>query len=243
MQNAEQIVMIGTKQDANGGIASVISAYEKNRLFERRDIIYLATHSTGPRAEKIILFLRSYMRFICLLTSRKVSLAHVHVACDVSFWRKCVFVLAAKIFKAPVLLHIHAGHFPEFYNDRCNELQKSIVRQVLSSVEHIVVVSKPLDGWIRSIVKPKSIVTIKNPATISSSTTQCVRHSATLLFLGHLSAGKGVYDLIHAMRDIAAVIPDAQLLLCGDGNIEHVNKTIEELELCDVIKVLGWVNQ
>lgn len=243
MQNAQQIVMIGTKQDANGGIASVISAYEKNGLFERRDIIYLATHSSGTRDEKIILFLTSFLRFICLLISGKVSLAHVHVACDMSFWRKCIFVIAAKIFKAPVLLHIHAGHFPDFYNDRCNDLQKSIVRRVLSSVENIAVVSKQLDGWIRSIARPKSIVIIKNPATLSISAAHCQRQSATLLFLGHLSAGKGVYDLIHAMRDVTAIIPDARLLLCGDGNIEPINKTIKDLGLCDAIDVLGWVNQ
>jgi glycosyltransferase involved in cell wall biosynthesis len=243
MQNPEQIVMIGTKQDANGGIASVISAYEKNGLFERRDIIYLATHSTGTRAGKIILFLTSYKRFIHLLISRKVSLAHVHVACDVSFWRKCIFVLAAKTFRAPVLLHIHAGHFPEFYFDRCTKLQKWIVRRVLNSVDHIAVVSRPLDGFIRSIAKPKSIVTIKNPATLSIGTKPRQRHPTTILFLGHLSAEKGVYDLIHAMRDVAAIFPDARLLLCGDGDLEAINKTIKSLGLSDVIEVLGWVDQ
>lgn len=243
MQDCKQIVMLGTKPEANGGIASVISAYQQNGLFERRNITYLPTHSTGKRSEKCVLFLKSSVRFTCLLVSRKVALVHVHVACDASFWRKSVFILAAKMSGVPVLLHVHAGHFPDFYRDRCTDLKKRMIRKILNKVEHVAVVSNALNTWMCSTAKPQSIVTIINPATMPVDPKPRLRDPSTILFLGHLSAGKGVYDLVHAMRRVTAIVPGTRLLLCGDGDVGGIKKLIRELGLADAVELPGWVSE
>lgn len=242
MQKEKKIVMLGTKADACGGIASVIRQYEINGLFERQPIIYLPTHCTGPRREKCSLFFSALWQMVMLIVQGKVAIVHAHVACDTSFWRKSLFLIIARVCRVPTILHLHSGHFPDFYRERCSRLSKAIVRLLLNNVQHVAVVSNALNAWIRTISKQTSVVTILNPAVICDTAGPAPRDTHTLLFLGHLGRAKGTYDLIHAMSAVARTVPDATLLLCGDGDVEGSDQLIAQLSLDGHVKTLGWVD-
>lgn len=246
MRQRKHIVMIGTRSDACGGIASVISLYERNGLFRRRDVVYLPTHCNGQKIEKGKLLFAAGMRLLQLLVRQRVLLLHVHVASNASFWRKSLFLMMARAWNVPTVLHLHAGPFPLFYSERCNAPAKYIVRQVLSRVSTVLVVSNALNRWVRSICTPKSVVTLFNPSVL---VTDChysckrPREAATILFLGNLGKAKGTYDLLHAMSRVANTVPEAKLMLCGDGETGKTRELIRQLSLEHCVQLPGWIDQ
>lgn len=242
MVKEKKVVMLGTRSDAFGGIASVVSLYEMQGLFRRQHVVYLPTHSTGPSLRKCALFMSSVARFYKMLLQGEISILHTHVACDMSFWRKAVFLLLARACGVPTILHIHAGHFPAFYEHRCSRAEQMLVRYVLDKVLYVVVVSNALNQWVHTISSQRSVVTMFNPAIIDGRIEERTRDRATLLFLGHLSKAKGTYDLLNAMPTVISAFPEVRLMLCGDGDIASARCAIERLGLAEHVQVVGWVD-
>lgn len=241
MNQKKHIVMLGTSADAWGGIASVVNAYREYGLFEKRPILYLATHCTGAAMQKFRMFICTWLRFVFMLARGNVLLAHVHVAADASFWRKTCYLLPAFLFRVPTVLHMHAGHFPEFYRARCTPFSRAVVRYVLDRVDRIVVVSSALKQFTETISRNRGVITIYNPMPLPALADFTARAPAQVLFLGRLGNGKGTYDLLQAVRKIAERHPDLKLILGGDGEVERTRETIRELGLGANVEVLGWV--
>jgi len=245
MQSRKRIVMVGTRSDACGGIASVISLYQSNGLFLRRELVYLATHCQGTKREKAQLLWQACTRLVRLLLRGEVSILHVHVASNASFWRKTLFLSIAAAWGVPTVLHLHAGPFPLFYAQRCSAFAKFAVRLVFSRVDKVVVVSNALNRWVRSICTPKSILTLFNPAIVTGNKPFAPgrpREAASLLFLGNLSRAKGTYDLLHAMHSVLKQVPDAKLLLCGNGQMAETTELVRRLGLQQHVSMPGWID-
>ena len=259
MKSPNKIVMLGTRVDACGGIASVIGLYQSNGFFERRNIVYLATHCSAGHMEKIRLFIGALARLLWLLSTRQVALLHIHVAINASFWRKYLFLMVGLLYRAPTVLHIHAGRFPDFYGRQCGALGRLLIRFGFNRSDAIVAVSAELNGWLRGICTHDRVSTIHNPTptptpTPTSTSTATAtpatgvpgappRAAATLLYLGHIVPEKGAFDLIRAMPAIVAAVPDARLLLCGDGNLAAARTCIRELGLEAHIELPGWIDK
>jgi glycosyltransferase involved in cell wall biosynthesis len=64
----------------------------------------------------------------------------------------------------------------------------------------------------------------------------------SIAFMGRLGQRKGVYDLLEAFRRVSEELPNVQLLLGGDGEIEQVRKEVLRCGLEDRVQILGWVN-
>ena len=65
-----------------------------------------------------------------------------------------------------------------------------------------------------------------------------------VLFLGRLGKRKGTYDLLSAIKKIDSKLnTDICFYLCGDGEVEEVQKKIVELGLSHRIKHVGWMEK
>lgn len=241
MKNKKKIVVLGTRADANGGIATVMNIYNDAGLYQRKDIHFMPTHCSGNVIAKIRVLLPTAITYLRMLLCNQIAVVHTHSASGVSFWRKSVFLALAFLFRIPTVLQVHSGHFPRFYNDRCNRLQKKLIRKILRSTHKIVVVSAELERFIATLAQRNDIAIIHNPARISAS---CggVRSKNIILFLGHLGPQKGTSDLIYAMKIVSIKNAEAKLMLCGDGNLEDARKLIDHMGLTEQIKVTGWIN-
>ena len=115
----EVVVMVGPSLESRGGIASVVDNYARAGLFKKWPIRYVNSHVEGSKGKKFIAALGAFTTFAQLLVLRQVKVLHVHVARDISFWRKSVFILLAYAARCPVLIHLHSGGFPDFYANKC----------------------------------------------------------------------------------------------------------------------------
>jgi glycosyltransferase involved in cell wall biosynthesis len=241
MNQKKRIVMLGTSADAWGGIAAVINAYRESGLFDRFPVTYLTTHSTGRSLQKLRLAVCAWTSFVCLLVRGRALLVHAHAASGASFWRKACFLLPAFLFRVPTVLHIHAGPFPDFYLNECNPLARAFVRALLNRVDRVVVVSNRLKVFVESISAGHNVVTIYNPMPLPPLPDFAARAPAQVLFLGRLGRGKGTWDLLQAVRQVAVRHPGIRLVLGGDGELEQARETSRALGIEAHVELPGWV--
>jgi glycosyltransferase involved in cell wall biosynthesis len=65
-----------------------------------------------------------------------------------------------------------------------------------------------------------------------------------ILFVGRLTAVKGIHELVDAFKTVSSVLPDAQLLLVGDGEAKKVlEENVKYLKLETKVKFAGWLDQ
>jgi glycosyltransferase involved in cell wall biosynthesis len=62
-----------------------------------------------------------------------------------------------------------------------------------------------------------------------------------VLFLGRLEAKKGIYDLLDAVAEVRAAVPDVRLVCAGDGDRIGVARYAERLGIADAVKFTGYV--
>lgn len=242
MNHDKKILMLGTHADGCGGIASVIAVYRAAGLLARRDIVYFPTHRTGPGHAKIHLFALALLGTLRLLARGRIALLHIHVAINASFWRKYVFFLLAYLCRVPVALHLHAGRYPDYYRTQCGPLARLLMRSAFDRVQAVVVVSEELQAWVRSVSTQGRVVVLHNPVLLPQRDDAPTRAPATLVFLGHIEAGKGCHDLLRAMRTIVAAVPHARLLMCGGGQRAEARALAAALGLQASVDLPGWVD-
>ena len=238
----KKIVMLGTHVDGCGGIASVIAVYRAAGLLARRDIVYLPTHRTGPGRTKIHLFAAALLGTLRLLARGEIALLHIHVAINASFWRKYVFFLLGYLCRVPVALHLHAGRYPEYYRTQCGPLARRLMRFAFDRARAVVAVSGELQAWVRSVSSQEHVIVLHNPVLLPQRRPTPARAPATLVFLGHIETAKGCHELLRAMGAIVAAVPQARLLLCGDGQRDEARAVAAALGLQASVDLPGWVD-
>jgi glycosyltransferase involved in cell wall biosynthesis len=241
----KKIVMLGTRFDTMGGISSVVNVYRAAGLFERFPVQYLATHCDGGKLAKLKTAVSALLRFIGLLLTGQVVLLHIHFASRASFWRKSGFYALARLFRVPVILHLHGGGFHVFYQDECGPWQQKWIRYVFDHAARVVVLSQTWRQWLQGISRNPHIVPIYNPVQVpdwqADPATAKPPTPPTLLVLGRLTKLKGSYDLLAACAPLVAEFPALRLALGGDGELEQVAARAQELGIGENVKLLGWI--
>ncbi len=241
----KKIVMLGTRFDTMGGISSVVNVYRAAGLFARFPVRYLATHCDGGKAAKLKTAISALGRFIGLLLTGQVALVHIHFASRASFWRKSGFYALAKLFRVPVILHLHGGGFHVFYQES-SPLQQRWIRFAFNHAARVVVLSQAWRTWLQGISHNPQIVPIYNPVQVPEwqadpASAGGAGKAPTLLVLGRLTKLKGSYDLLAACAPLLAEFPGLTLALGGDGELEQVAARARELGMEQQVKLLGWI--
>lgn len=233
--------MVGTARDGAGGIASVIATYAEHGLFARWSILMLDSHVVGTKWEKGMAFLRALVHFIVLLFMRRIGLLHLHTSAGPSFWRKSCFAYLAFLFGRPVILHVHSGQFVSFYEDQCGPWRQRLVRLMLERSARVIALSPTWQARYEEIAPGAHLVCIPNPVVAIHGGARPLR-KRVVLFLGKLSREKGIFDLIVAWRRVRESLPDARLVLAGDGDLVAARNQAELMGISDSVVFPGWVS-
>jgi glycosyltransferase involved in cell wall biosynthesis len=72
--------------------------------------------------------------------------------------------------------------------------------------------------------------------------TDSVKASPVILFLGRLGARKGTFDLVRAFAGVVQRFPGAKLVCAGDGAIEEVQSLSRKLGIEESVYCPGWLD-
>lgn len=220
------IAMLGAAPETRGGIASVVESYRANGLFTRWPIQYIATNCDGTAVQQTLLAAKAVRDFGLLLGEKKRVVVHVHASSGAGFWREAAFMGAALVAGSPVILHLHGNGF-----DRS-------IRWFLERAAVVCVPCEASRAWVKSVTRRADVMIAPPPVAISVPE---VARPNLILFLGHLEARKGIYDLLDAVANVRAAVPDLRLVCAGDGDRIGVAHYAERLGIADAVKFTGWV--
>jgi glycosyltransferase involved in cell wall biosynthesis len=232
------ILMVGPKLDAKGGMTEVIKTFISSPYFQKHKLHYLETYSDKGLTHTLALFVRSFPIYLKYLMNSKIKIIHVHTAARGSFIRKSMLIMLARIFKKKTILHVHSGAFLEFY-DSSNILQKKYIQLVLKISDRVIVLTEGWSDRFSTKFKIDNIHIINNPVILSKKIKAKTNNDMpVLLYLGRILEIKGIYDLINALKIVSSKY---KLIIAGDGEIGKLEKMIACNEIINKnVQLVGW---
>jgi glycosyltransferase involved in cell wall biosynthesis len=228
---------------ARGGIRSVVEAYEKDGLLADWRFQLLWTHTEGGKKEKIMTCVKAYFKLLSLLILNKISFIHLHAAMRGSFWRKTFFMLTARLFNVPCILHLHGSEMKVFY-DHLPTIGKKAVSWSLTRAQKVIVLSDSWHAFISKIAPKANISIVNNYVSLPKLTSSHGDlHRFNVLFLGILGQRKGIYDLLKIWPEVLKEVPQAVLLVGGNGEVEQAKLMAQQLNIQHAVRFLGWIDQ
>lgn len=237
-----KVLVVGSSLADKGGIVTVMKNINDSSISKEFTMDMVATYITGSALKRVSIFVSGFFRFLLKLLTNRPDVLHIHMSYKGSFYRKSLFVLVAKTFSIPVIVHVHGSSFKDFYAG-LSEGQKKYCRFILNKCDKLVVLSKEWYQYFSSLVPNGKVQVLYNGVTKSNFTLQKKNNVPPIaLFMGRLGKRKGTYDLIEAIKLLKENGIKGKFLLAGDGEIEEVNKLIDTYQLHEYVETLGWIN-
>ncbi|MEZ5933587.1 MAG: glycosyltransferase family 4 protein [Alphaproteobacteria bacterium] len=238
-----RVLMIGEGLDRQGGIVTVqklILGMADGELAFR----HVATLRDGSVLRKTRVFLQAVVQLIVSLLTRPVDIVHIHVSLGGSVYRQVVTGGITLLAGKPLVMHAHAGEFPEFFA-RLPGVMQRLTTLVFRRAARVVVLSEHWRTVYRDLLglAPERLAVLTNPVAIPEALpARAERPVKRLLYLGRMSEPKGAFDLVRAI----GLLPEAslkatQLTLAGDGETETIRALVRSLDLEASITVRDWV--
>jgi glycosyltransferase involved in cell wall biosynthesis len=240
MSERAKLLVLGAAPETRGSAAAVVEACRADGLFKRWPAQYLATCSSLGPAGDAALAGRALRRFGAELARDPRAVVHVHVALRRGFWRQCAFAGLALGLRHRVVLQLHGGGYEAFY-DGCGTPARAALRSLVERAACVVVPCDALRAWVRRVSRDANVACVPTPVAIPQPGPELAARPPVVLSLGRLEAEKGVLDLLEAMAQVRAALPDARLVLAGDGERRAVVRAAERLGIRDAVKFVGWV--
>ncbi len=235
-----RICMIVPNPAVKGGIASVVNGYRNSELERRYEISYVESYRDGNKWQKLGKAIEGYCRFVRQLIFDRPDIVHIHSSFGPSFYRKIPFIYLSSLWRIPVINHIHGADFDGFYRNASAAKRRRIGR-VYGKCTGIVVLSEEWKERIAGIVPAERIHILENYCVIPETPYDSGRNAYQVLFLGELGQRKGCYDIPAIWEKVLEKIPDARLVMAGDGEAAQVRQAFRDRGIESGVTFPGWV--
>ncbi|SRR6266571_3336199 len=167
-------------------------------------------------------FARDFSRLIRTLVRVRPDAALIHASPSLSFLRDWVFMVIARLAGAKVVCHYHGTLHTRFPSCE-TRVGRAIGRFLISAAQRVIVLGPTYQREMDKAWKRDDLVWAPNMADIAlfrnmSADTPAPwleRGDRAVLFVGRLSAPKGVYDLFDAIPRVIERHPEVRFVLVG----------------------------
>ena len=132
------------------------------------------------------------------------DLVHVHTSGYGGFYEKALLAGAAHAERIPVLFHLHGGNFDQFLQALPDRRRQLVIRS-LSRAARTIVLSEAWKPLVSRFAPPERVVVLPNAIHCAEFAPALDRQPGPiprLLFLGMLSARKGLDELLRALLEV-----------------------------------------
>ena len=228
---------------SKGGIASVILQYKAAGLLDEKSVHFEPTHHDRNATGRFLPFLLCAMKLWPATITGRVKVLHAHTSYGGSFWRKLLLTLPAFICRVPVIIHLHAGSFMEYYSNG-SQWRRHCMQKMFRHANRVVVLSEEWQKWVLNVAPTSKVAVIQNSLAKQTGKfyEQRLQPNPTVLYLGRVSPSKGTFDLLKAFVAVKLKVPTAHLIIGGDGEISQLINDVHDLNLDDCVDYVGWAN-
>ena len=241
-----RVALVTPALDASGGIGRVMSYALDELPSGEVDVRVLDTrgHSLNPLAS-IWPLLVAWLRLIGLALTHRVDVAHVNISASGSTVRKSLVIWTCRALRLPVVVHLHASSYPDFF-DGLRPTAQAFVRRTFGAADRVVVLGSFWSAYARDVlaVREERLLVLPN-AVPGPETAEPIERAAgeplQLLFLGRLGARKGVPEILAALASPALRDEPWAATIAGDGDVEEYRAQAADLGLGERTEFPGWV--
>lgn len=239
MSRRPRVLVVGPGPRSAGGIWSVMSTMLASPLADRFELRRIATHRDGSPWAKLAQAASGLSRVALSLLRGSPDVVWVHSSADASLRRKAIVVALSRLFRTPVVFHVHGSGMERYYL-AAPAWEQALVRRTLRSADLVVALGPT---WERKLLAMTPCVTacVMNPVDVPAPPAPDLRVSGRIVCTGRLGERKGSVVLVRALAAIAERVPDAHLVLAGDGDAGPVREEADRLGIGDRVQTPGWV--
>jgi len=224
--------------------------------FEQKDNFIIKTFFYGSQNKgvkenvfnKLLNTSKVLLQFVKLIIVFKPDVIHLNSAFDrKSIIRDVPFSVICKLFSKPVLFKVHGSHYDLLLTRK--RVYRLMIRLffwgaskvgVLSDCERKEFINQ--FGNSSKLVIVKNIVPGINDALLRTNSLNPLHKKFDALFVSRIEEGKGLEDLLQAIRHVLKSLPKFLLAIAGSGNnLNNCMKLADELDIQKNIKWLGHI--
>jgi glycosyltransferase involved in cell wall biosynthesis len=177
------------------------------------------------------------------------NLLHVNITGRGSTMRKMALTAIARAVSLPYVLHIHDYDYAADVLSR-GALMRRLVRGMFSAAAQIIVLGTEAERSLRAALGlgDMSVLVLPNATPDPRPSPRAAARAAAsdpvrLVFLGHLSARKGVPELLEALASPAMAALPWRATLAGGGPVDEFRARASALGLAERVDFPGWIDQ
>ena len=241
--------------EAGGGVGRQMGYFLRANQASQQRLRYRIVDSRGPWflgaspicvAGAVIYFGRAAFMMLWTRLSSP-CLAHVNITGRGSTIRKVILLTIARAIGLRYVLHLHDYDYAEYYRSRGTFLKGLIATTFRRAAAVVVLGWRDLEVVSRSLqLRRDRMIVLHNavPDPLPGlDKTPCSGKPCHLLFLGYLSARKGVPDLLQALARPAMKLRQWRATLAGGGPIDEFRNLAENLGILDRLCFPGWLDR
>src|SRR5262249_7943649 len=238
-----------------GGIGRQMGYFLASDRVGQERLRYQVVDSRGPwyigSSPLYILGAAFYLgcAMLTMLVARFSSpcVAHVNITGRGSTIRKVFLLTIARVFGLRYVLHLHDYNYEDYFRSRGAFLKKLIGKLFCGAAMVIVLGRRDLETISQLFrLRTDRIAVLHNavPDPIPDlERTRCVDKPCHLLFLGYLSARKGVPEFLRALASASVKSRSWYATLAGGGPIDDFRAFADKLGILERLRFPGWLNE
>ena len=226
------------------GISSVVQIIIKNNEKYSYYHYLLGKPDNKNTPIQILLLVKRLLFFPFALWKDHINIVHQNFPFDPKgILREYIINQWCKLFRVPVVLHIHGGVF--LMNKTSNKLYLFLVKKIFKNSRTVIVLSNTeKESLSRNYQYPDAFI-LENciDASLFLNIKRCKMLSTpTFLFMGRIHESKGINDIFEAFERLKKDDIDFKFLLCGDGPLKESMVSQFENLLKNQFEYLGIVS-
>ena len=204
----------------------------------------LDTRGSGPAASSLLVLLGALAHLLHGRLGGRLAGVHVNMAERLSLLRKSAVVLTCRALGLPVVLHLHAAQLHHFYR-RLPGWAQALTRRVFGLADCCVVLGEASRRFVTEELRVPAdrVRVLINGVPEPSAARRRPEELQRVLFVGNLSARKGVDELLQALAQPGFDAQRLQVSLAGGGDVAAYEKRAQALGLDSWVRFEGWADQ
>jgi glycosyltransferase involved in cell wall biosynthesis len=238
-----------------GGIGRQMGYFLRTRHASPKRVGYRVVDSRGPwfigasplcSLGAVIYLGNAVLALLLARCSPRPCLLHVNITGRGSTIRKTVLLIIGRALGLRYVLHLHDYDYADYYRGRCAFLKRLVASMFRGATTVVVLGGRDQEVISRLFELPMDRVVILHNAVPDPVPDLERPHRpgepCHFLFLGYLSARKGVPELLRALASPPMTQRRWRATLAGGGPIDEFRKLADDLGILDRVCFPGWLD-